>query len=302
MILTVTLNPAVDKTYETTELLRGQVNRMRTAISLPGGKGINVAKILRQFHRPTSVMGFLGGYTGRMIEEAMLGMGAECHFTRIAGKTRTSINILADSGFVTEVLEPGPEISPEEVENFRQEFAYCLGLADLVAVCGSVPLGIPADFYRRLIAQCREAGKKVIVDTSGDLLKEAVKESPYMIKPNRKELEYLTGRKLGTLEDIAAQAQKLVEGGICKVVVSLGEKGLLYADAENTIHMEAPKVAAVNTVGCGDSVVASLCMSELEEETPCRMLCKAAALSAANALTRESGNIPMESYYEFLNP
>lgn len=297
----MTLNPAVDKTYETTELMKGQVNRMRSSISLAGGKGINVAKILRQFDRQTAVTGFLGGYTGRMIEETMLKMGAECHFTRIAGETRTSINILADSGFVTEVLEPGPVVTPREKEIFQQEFAYCLERAELVAVCGSVPPGIAPDFYSGLVTQCREAGKKVIVDTSGDLLREAVKSCPYMIKPNRREMEYLTGRKLRTIQDIAEEAHKLVDGGIGKVVVSLGDNGLLYVDGEYSIHMDALEVEAVNTVGCGDSVVASLCMSVLDGEEPQEALHKAIALSAANAVTRESGDIPMDIYREFLN-
>lgn len=301
MILTVTLNPAVDKTYETAELIKGQVNRMRSAVSLAGGKGINVTKILRQFEQPVAAMGFLGGYTGRMIEETMLKMGAECHFTRIEGETRTSINILADSGFVTEVLEPGPQVTESEVHIFLQEFDYCLEQAKIVALCGSAPQGIEPCFYAGLVERCNRAGKKVIVDTSGEALREAVKACPYMIKPNRREMEYLTGKKLRTIQDIAEEAHKLVDGGIDKVVVSLGENGLLYADREYYIHMEAPEVEVVNTVGCGDSVVASLCMSELMEEKPQEALHRAAALSAANAATWESGNIPMDLYREFLN-
>lgn len=300
MITTITLNPAVDKTYTTDALLGGQVNRMRTSDSIPGGKGINVAKILRQFRQPVAAMGFLGGYTGRMIEERMMDLGAECHFTRIGQETRTSMNILADDGYVTELLEPGPRIEENEHENFIQEFDYCLGKSRMVALCGSVPQGIPADIYRQLVNKCREAGKRVIVDTSGEYLKEAVKASPYMIKPNRRELEYLTGRKLRTREDIEEEAKRLLEAGIQKIVVSLGENGLYYFDAQNTLYRPSIEVETLNTVGCGDSVVASYCMSELQGDNPDEALKKALALSAANAVTMESGYISMERYQEFL--
>lgn len=300
MILTVTLNPAVDKTYETDELLKGQVNRLRSCASAAGGKGINVTRVLRQFGRKVAAAGYLGGYTGRMIEDTMMKAGVECHFTRISGETRTSMNILADTGYVTELLEPGPEVTQEEQEIFLQEFSYCLERCELVALCGSVPRGIPSDIYCSLIGRCRDAGKKVVLDTSGVLLKEAVKAAPYLIKPNRKELEYLVGRKLGTRAEMEAACKALLDMGISKIVVSLGEQGLLYFERGRTLFQRAPQISAVNTVGCGDSVVASLCMSELDRDEPETALRRAAALSAANVTTAESAEIPMEIYKDLL--
>lgn len=298
MVLTVTLNPAVDKTYETAELILGQVNRMRSAVSIPGGKGVNVAKVLRQFGYPVAAMGFLGGYSGRMIEEALLRKGVECHFTRIAGDTRTSTNILSDTGFVTEVLEPGPMVTEAEWKIFMQEYAYCLTRYDLIVLSGSVPGGIPVTAYRELIALGKAAGKKVFLDTSGELLKEGVKAAPYLIKPNWKELEFVAGRKLRTRQDLEEEARRLIGQGIEKVVVSLGEEGLLYADREQTCFAKAPKVSAVNTVGCGDSVVASLCISETEGENPLQTLHRAVSVAAANAVSRESAEISMNRYEE----
>lgn len=300
MILTVTLNPAVDKTCETEELIKGQVNRMRSVQSIPGGKGINVAKILRQLDQPVIVTGFVGGYAGRWIEESMQKMGVHCRFTRIAGETRTSMNILADTGFVTEILEPGPKISETEKKLFLKEFSESLAESDLVALCGSAPVSVGTDIYRDLCEICHKAGKKVILDTSGDLLKEGVKGQPDLVKPNRRELEYLAGRKVRSREDLETQAYRLVKKGIKKVVVSLGEAGLYYADENSSVYMPAPKVEAVNTVACGDSVVASLCMSELCGEPPKEALHRAAALSAANAVTAESAVIPMDIYRQLL--
>lgn len=302
MILTVTLNPAVDKTYQAEKLILGQVNRMRSSISLAGGKGINVAKILRQFNHPVMTTGFLGGYSGNMIEELMIKMGADCRFTRIAEETRTSTNIISDSGQVTEILEPGPLVSKEEQECFLDEFTHCLTRCRLVALCGSVPSGIPIDFYRNLIEKCYAEGKKVILDTSGDLLKEAIKTAPYpyIIKPNIQEMESLVGRKLESPEEVEEAAYELIGLGIEKVVVSLGAQGLCYIDRECSIYKPALKIKAVNTVGCGDSVVASLCMSELAGDTPAETVKKAVVLSAANATTMESAHISLNLYNEFL--
>lgn len=300
MILTVTLNPAVDKTCEAGRLLPGEVNRMASAFSVAGGKGINVTRVLRQFHLPVAAAGFLGGYSGRMIEDTVMSLGAECHFTRIKGETRTNINILGDDGYVTELLEPGPEITEKELENFKKEFMYCLEQCKLVVFSGSAPKGLPADIYAKLIARCKAEGRKTVLDTSGQLLKEGALAKPYLLKPNKGELEFLVGRKLPDREAIAQEAKRLVEGGIGKVVVSLGAEGLLYVDRENVLFEPAREVKAVNTVGCGDSVVASLVMSELAGESPDIAMKKAAALSAANAVTRESGSIPMHIYLELL--
>lgn len=296
MILTVTLNPAVDKTCETAELIKGQVNRMRSSFSVAGGKGVNVAKVLRQMDCPAAATGFLGGYSGRMIEDALAGLGVVCRFIHISGETRSSVNILADTGYVTEILEPGPVITEGEQQGFLREFMHILPEYELVVLAGSVPGGVPEDIYFTLTELCRKAGKKVFLDTSGPFLREGVKGRPYLIKPNRRELEFLSGRPLRSREDIAEEAGRLVEAGISKVIVSMGDKGLLYVDKGQTLYQPAMEVEAVNTVACGDTVVASLCMSELSGDTPGTALRKAAALSAANAATRESAVIPVEVY------
>lgn len=301
MILTVTLNPAVDKTYETGELMKGQVNRMRSTRSIAGGKGINVARVLLQFGRAVGTAGFLGGYTGRFIEDRVRGMGAECYFTRIAGETRTSMNILADTGYVTELLEPGPEVGREELHRFAEDFRSLLDQCELVALCGSVPAGVPDDFYRQLIENCHEAGKKVFLDTSGEALREGVKAKPYMIKPNLRELEYLAGRRIRTLEEIGDAACSLVAGGIRKVAVSLGEHGMYFAGKTGKLYLPAPSVRAVNTVACGDCAVASFLMSEVDGVEEQEAVRRAVCLSAANAVTLENGDISMEKYQEFLN-
>ncbi len=298
MILTVTLNPAVDKTCSIQELLLGQVNRLKHTQSIAGGKGVNVTRVLRQFDYPVTAMGFLGGYSGKMIEDTLKNMGVNCCFTWIGQETRVSTNILAADGCVTEILEPGPRISEEELKSFLAEYRKQLSFCEWIVISGSIPTGVPADIYLIMIRIANEQGKKVLLDTSGESLRLAVEAGPYLVKPNQKELENLVGRKLETMEEIQAQAERLLKNGIEKVVVSLGQKGLLYADALGTILQKAYPVTAVNTVACGDTVVASYCMSEISGISREIAVRNAVAMAAANATTEVSAHIPIEVYEE----
>jgi len=300
MILTVSLNPAVDKTCELVSLQPGRVNRFTRSSTVAGGKGINVTKVLRQFHMPVMAAGFLGGSGGRLIEAAMEKLGVECHFTKIKGETRTNVNVLAADGTVTELLEPGPMISQKELGDFRKQFLGCLERCEMVVLSGSVPEGVPVDIYAQLTEECHRAGRRVCLDTSGELLRKGIVAGPDVIKPNRVELEALAGRPLTHREELVAESQKLISQGVGKVVVSLGAEGLLYVEAERDFFQMARKVTVVNTVGCGDTVVASLCMSELEGEEPGILLQKAAALAAANAASWENGKVDLELYLELL--
>lgn len=301
MILTVTLNPAVDKTYTTASLMLGQVNRMRTVTNIAGGKGVNVAKILRQYGYPVTAAGFLGGHTGDFIEECMRDIHVECAFTRIKGETRSSINVLAEDGYVTELLEPGPVVSGQELEDFVKGYTEAVKRCELVVLSGSMAKGIPADIYRHLILIGKEVGAKCILDTSGEALLHGIEAAPYVIKPNQKELEYLVGHKLKDMGEITEAAERLREGGISHVLVSLGKKGLLSVTDGQVLWAKSPFIRTVNTVGCGDSVVASCAMSLLKGEDEYTSVKRAAAIAAANAATLESGDILLELAEELLS-
>lgn len=301
MILTVTLNPAVDKTYTTGSLMLGRVNRMRTVINIAGGKGINVAKILRQYGYPVTAAGFLGGYSGQFIENYMKGTGTKCRFTEVAGETRSSINVIAEDGYVTEILEPGPMISGTELEQFMSDYKEAVKESELVVMSGSVAKGIPADIYKRLITIGKDNGRKCILDTSGEALNHGIEAAPYMIKPNQKELEYIVGHKLKDIGEIAEAAERLRVNGIAQVLVSMGKKGLLSVTENQVLWAKIPSMRTVNTVGCGDSVVASYAMSVIKGEDAQTALRRAAAISAANAATLESGDISLELAEELLD-
>ncbi len=300
MILTVTCNPAVDKTYNTTGIMIGQVNRMRDLLSLAGGKGINVTKVLKQFGADVTATGFLGGYTGEFIEEALQKMDVTAAFTKIRNMTRSNMNIIGDDGYVTEILEPGPHIAAFERDLFMDKFKELAPKSECVVLSGSLTDGLADDFYAKLIAVCNEAEVKVFLDTSKEPLRKGIGQKPYCIKPNRKELEYIAGRKLSTEAEIIQAAYAYVKAGVTKVVVSMGDKGLLEVTKRKVIKAVPPRVKAVNTVGCGDCVVAAMVLGLVQgmgEEDTMQL---AAGISAANATTLESGVIPRDTMEEII--
>lgn len=295
MILTVSCNPAIDKTYNTSNVMIGQINRMRDLVSIPGGKAVNVTKVLRQFDAHVTATGFVGGYTGEFIEEELRDMGVNTSFTTIRGLTRSNMNIIGDDGYVTEILEPGPKILSFEREDFMDRFRELVKISEYVVLSGSLTEGLPEDFYAKLIKICNEQGAKAFLDASGEPLKKGIEAVPYCIKPNRRELEYAVGKKLSTEAEIIQAAYEYIKAGVVKVVVSMGNKGLLQITKTKVIKAVPPKIKKVNTVGCGDCVVAAMILGMIQGLNDEDTMKFAAGVSAANATTLESGMIPQDT-------
>lgn len=294
MILTVTLNPAIDKTYELDAMLPHTVNRIVACRQYAGGKGINVTRILRQYNEEVVATGFLGGFTGAYIEREVTRSGARPCFTSIAGDTRINMNYLEKSGEVTEILEPGPFISEKEVASFIDNYKVLISNASVVVLSGSIPRGVPDDIYSILIAEAKMQNVKTILDTSGNALKNGIKAKPYMIKPNIHELAALCGQNELDEQGALEAAKRLVANGIENIVVSMGKDGFIHTLANETIKAVPPAVEVVNTVSCGDSIVAMYAHG-IERQLDNRSIARlAAAVSAANATTKESGCIPIE--------
>ncbi|MDD6657237.1 MAG: 1-phosphofructokinase [Lachnospiraceae bacterium] len=295
MILTVSCNPAIDKTYNTSNVMIGQINRMRDLVSIPGGKAVNVTKVLRQFDAHVTATGFVGGYTGEFIEEELRNMGVNTSFTTIRGLTRSNMNIIGDDGYVTEILEPGPKILSFEREDFMDRFRELVKISEYVVLSGSLTEGLPEDFYAKLIKICNEHGAKAFLDASGEPLKRGIEAVPYCIKPNRRELEYAVGKKLSTEAEIIQAAYEYIKAGVVKVVVSMGDKGLLQITKTKVIKAVPPRIKKVNTVGCGDCVVAAMILGMIQGLNDEDTMKFAAGVSAANATTLESGMIPQDT-------
>ncbi len=286
MIYTVTLNPALDKTVEIPSLTVDAVNRITSMRTDPGGKGINVSKVIQKLGGASVAAGILGGDTGRAILSALTEMGLTTLFHFVEGETRTNMKIIdPDNHTNTDINEPGVTVSEGILEKLLEELLAKVTKEDIVVISGSMPKGSPKDTYYTWTKAFREKGAKVILDADGDLLKAGLKASPYLIKPNNHELGALTGRALETPEEIAETAAELMkEYGIGKVVVSMGGDGAVYVTKDKTIYAEGLKVPVGSTVGAGDSVVAALAVSEEEGKTLEETVRLSTAVGAANVM------------------
>ncbi|MCI8960160.1 MAG: 1-phosphofructokinase [Lachnospiraceae bacterium] len=264
MICTVTLNPALDKTVEIPNLTIDGVNRITTMRTDPGGKGINVSKVIDKLGGRSVAMGILGGNTGNAIRSALEAMGLETDFRFVEGETRTNLKVIDPVNHTnTDINEPGVTLSEGLLEDFLAQAAGRLTAGDIVVLSGSLPKGAPRNTYFTWVKTCREAGAKVILDADGELLAEGLKASPYLIKPNNHELSGLLGKPLETTGDLEQAARDLMNRyGIARVVVSMGGDGALYVTGKETIYAEGLKVPVGSTVGAGDSVVAALAVAE----------------------------------------
>ncbi|MDY3920480.1 MAG: 1-phosphofructokinase [Candidatus Limivivens sp.] len=300
MITTVTLNVAIDKAYVVDTLTKGEVMRVKTCSNTAGGKGLNVAKVVKLCGEEVTAAGFVGGHAGAYVEDMLNEASVPNRFVHTKGETRSCINILAADGSSTEFLEPGEPVEEGDVEKFLREFDSIVEESDVVTISGSMQKGIPADMYGRLIGKVKAAGKKVILDTSGKLLEDGIQALPTMIKPNDDEIEMLLGVPVTNREEILAGAKKLHAMGIEVVVVSLGSDGALVVTEEGVYHGRPPRISVVNTVGCGDSMTAAFAVGFARKYSVEEMLRYAIAVSAANALTMQTGSFCREDMERIL--
>lgn len=285
MIYTVTLNPALDKTVEIPGMALDTVNRITEMRTDPGGKGINVSKVIAKLGGESCAVGILGGGSGKMLEKLLKGEPFATRFRFVEGQTRTNLKIIDREGHTnTDINEPGLTVTAAELDALLRELLAELRPGDIVVLAGSLPKGAPQDTYRSWTAACKKAGARVFLDADGALLAEGIKAAPYLIKPNDDELSRLAGKKLETLEELTAEGRKLLERGIERVVISLGGRGALYLRKGSTIYAEGLRVPVGSTVGAGDSVVAALAYAEaqgLSEEEAVRL---STAAGAANVM------------------
>lgn len=285
MIYTVTLNPAPDKTVEIPGMALDTVNRITEMRTDPGGKGINVSKVIAKLGGESCAAGILGGGSGKMLEKLLEGEPFATRFRFVEGQTRTNLKIIDRERHTnTDINEPGLTVTDADLDALLHELLAELRPGDIVVLAGSLPKGAPQDTYRTWTAACKKAGARVFLDADGALLAEGLKAAPYLIKPNDDELSRLAGKKLETLEELTAEGRKLLERGIERVVISLGGRGALYLRKGSTIYAEGLRVPVGSTVGAGDSVVAALAYAEaqgLSEEEAVRL---STAAGAANVM------------------
>lgn len=287
MIITVTMNPAIDKTVEIDKLIPGGLNRIRKVEYDAGGKGINVSKTIRELGGESIATGFLGGNAGKTIESVLNEKGIKNDFIWVEGETRTNTKVFEENGAVTELNEPGPKISEEKLEQLMEKLTGYAGEGTLFILSGSIPTGVDKQIYARIIRQMHEKGAEVLLDADGELFRNALKEQPDIIKPNRVELEEYAGYDYrASKEELLTLARELKNQGIGTVAVSMGKSGSMFVNGDYEAVSPALSVKAHSTVGAGDAMVAALAYAwneKLSNDDTVR-LCVATAAGAVTTI------------------
>ncbi|MEV6925710.1 1-phosphofructokinase family hexose kinase [Dactylosporangium sp. NPDC051485] len=291
MILTVTLNPALDLTYEVERLRPYATHRVSAVHERPGGKGLNVAGVLHALGEPVLATGLLGGPTGARVQALVDAAGLPSSFAAIAGETRRTVTV-ADHTDATGLWEPGPVVSAAEWSAFAARFRTLLDGAAVVTLSGSLPAGLSPDAYAELITIARSLGIPSVLDTSGEALRLGLRAGPTLAKPNEAELAALMG-SLGTPEP---GIRSLLAPGSRAVVVSRGPRGLHAVTADGSWRAAPASALRGNPTGAGDACVAALARG-LRDDTPWPpLLADAVALSAAAVAAPVAGSVDMDRY------
>ena len=284
MVYTVTLNPALDYVVRVDALRAGELNRAKSEEVQLGGKGINVSCVLGELGVDSVALGFAAGFTGKALQELLQRRGIRTDFVWLReGLTR--INVKLKAGQETEINGRGPEIPEEALETFFRKLDG-LGRGDVLVLAGSIPGTLPGDVYRRILAKVEGRGVLTVVDAAGELLCEALAYRPFLVKPNRAELEEIFGETLGTDAEILACARRLQERGARHVLVSMAGDGSMLLDEMGNVHrLGAPKGRVRNSVGAGDSMVAGFLAGWLRGEGYSAAQRMGAAAGAATAFS-----------------
>lgn len=295
MLLTVTLNASIDKAYVLDKtLVPGTVMRVKEVRNTAGGKGLNVARVAKLCGSSVIATGFVGGFNGAYLESLLEKTKIRSAFTHVKGETRSCINVLETQYGSTEFLEAGCEINESEITDFIMNYRSLLAEIDVVTLSGSLPKGVTPSIYATLIDLAKKAGKQVILDSSGQSLDIGICAKPTLVKPNKEELEFLFNEKIETVTDTLRLGKRLLNRGVDYVVISLGSDGAVLLHQDKIYQAIPPTIEAVNTVGCGDSMVATLAIGLAEKRENKELIRYAVAVGTANALSPYTGDVDKE--------
>lgn len=265
MIVTVTLNPAVDQTLVLAQLAIGDTNRVRDSRIDPGGKGINVSRVLRELDRESLATGLAPGTLGRFVEHSLLEQGILCDFVHTRGQTRTNLTIMDEAQHETTLFSyRGPETDPRHVRTLETRLKRILSPDDWLVVAGSIPPPIEYAEYARLIEQGNRAGARTVLDADAEALEAGLRGKPHLVKANHHEIARLLGRSLDEDADLLPAADDLRAAGATVAVVTAGERGAVAVSDEGAWWTHPPKTVVVSAVGAGDALMAGLLL-QLED-------------------------------------
>ncbi len=257
MIYTVTLNPAVDRELTVADMVFDTVLRASQCQVDCGGKGFNVARMLKSLQVPSTALGFAAGKSGELLDEKLQELGIATDFVWIDGETRTNISIVTpEGGHYLKVNEPGPEISASDLELLVAKIEKLAIADDWWVLAGSLPPGVPATIYARLTEIIQAAGGYVFLDTSDEALTQSCSAGPLLVKPNAEEAEVLTGLPVTTAEEIASAGEAIRTMGPANVIISMGKDGAMLVTENGSWVAASPEIVERNPIGAGDSMVA----------------------------------------------
>lgn len=287
MIYTITANPSIDYVLQLKELVPGEINRTNNDVKLPGGKGINVSRILNELQLDSTALGFVGGATGSSFEQLLKKHHLQTDFTQVADDTRINVKINAtEQKQETEINGGGPVITDTEKQKFFNQMKK-IGQGDVVVMSGSLPQKVETSFYLDIAKMIQKNGADFVIDTTGQALLDTLPLHPLVVKPNNHELADLFKTDLDTEQDIIDHARKLLEQGAKYVLVSMAGDGALLVTKDHAYKANAPKGTVVNSVGAGDSMIAGFVGTFMKTEDPIESFHQGAACGSATAFSQD---------------
>jgi len=304
MIATVTLNPSLDHNIEVEELKIDDVTRMLNSKLDPGGKGINVSRIINTLGGPTVAYGFIAGKEGGQLSLFLAEEGILNSFIAVEGRTRINVIITErKTGKQTRINAEGPRVEIEDLERLKERITRLGGgicSVSFMVFAGSLPPGLPKTTYRDLIEEIKELGIKVVLDTDGEPLKQGVKAKPFMIKPNTYELQRLVDRKIKTESDVLDAAERLLSDGIELVAVTRGGKSAFLVTKDFIYRCQPPKIKVISAVGSGDAFIGAFLLALYRGHGYPEAFKWGIAAGAATALVPGTGLMRKEDFEELL--
>ena len=300
MIITITLNPALDKTATVDELCVGELNRLQSVREDAGGKGVNVSKAIAALGGTSIAVGFAGGDGGEKLLNALETMKIASDFIKTRSNIRTNLKIVDKLGRLTEFNEPGLCVTQQEANALLEKVSNIIVSGAIVVMSGSLCRGVDCDFYARLIRLIHNCGGYAYLDTSGEPFRAAIKEKPDFIKPNKHELmEFFDICGDLSYNQMYELCKQMMSFGIPKMALSLGSGGAMFFDGEAILRAEGLKVTALSSVGAGDSMMGAIAFA-MQKKMSWQDCARLAVATSAGAVTTEGTNPPAGALVEEL--
>ncbi len=267
-IYTISLNSSLDRTYYLENILFGDINRVKEVRIDPGGKGINVARMVKILGGDTVALSFFGGQNGRLIRNLLRKEGVKFRWIETKDETRNIFNFIGEKDKkILRINEKGPKISKDEEASFYSLLDR-IGFKknDIVAISGSLPQNLKVNTYRRIIEKLKSKTEFIALDADGNLLREGIKASPFLIKPNLWELERAVGENINSWDKFKRVCENIIKKGVSVILLTLGEKGAVLFSSDKILYGKPPKVKLESDVGCGDAFLAGFLFKFAEKE------------------------------------